>query len=217
MRLAMPRLYAIIDPSFGDGRSLIEICEALLAGGATLLQYRDKSSSPRALFENGLRLAVRVHDAHSKFILNDRADIARALEADGVHVGQDDLPVESARRVMGSERWVGFSTHDLDQVREADSSSADYVAFGPVFQTFSKQKPDPVVGLDGVRAARQATGKALVAIGGITVENACSVIEAGADSVAVIQNLLRAPDIAARTREFLAVLSPAEGGATNAV
>lgn len=206
MRLVIPRLYAIMDPARLGGRSLSDVCQALIEGGATLIQYRDKRSPAREIYENGLRIAGRVRPAGGIFIVNDRADVARAVQADGVHVGQDDLPVELARGAVGPGRWVGYSTHDLAQVREADSSSADYVAFGPVFQTTSKENPDPVVGLEGVRAARQTTGKPLVAIGGITLENARSVIEAGADAVAVIQDLLSAPDIAARAREFLKTL-----------
>jgi len=137
------------------------------------------------------------------FIVNDRADVARAAGADGVHVGQEDLPVEMARQILGPDKWVGFSTHVLAQVVEADRSSADYVAFGPIFATASKERPDPVVGLDGLREARKATRKPLVAIGGITVQNARQVIEAGADSVAAIRDLLQAPDLAKRAGEFL--------------
>ena len=134
------------------------------------------------------------------------ADVARALNADGVHVGQDDLPVEAARPLLPAGKWVGCSTHTLEQVREADRSSADYIAFGPVFPTRSKAAPDPVVGLQGLGEARKATAKPLVAIGGITLQSARAVIEAGADSVAVISDLLGTSDIAARAREFLAIL-----------
>lgn len=204
--LAIPRLYAIIDPAQAGGRASDEVCEALLAAGVRLIQYRDKRSSAREIFENGSRLAERVRLAQGLFILNDRADMARAVGADGVHVGQDDLPVELARQVVGPDRWVGCSTHSLAQIEEADRSSADHLAFGPVFQTPSKEKPDPVVGLAGLREARKATAKPLVAIGGITAENARSVIEAGADAVAVIHDLMAAPDIATRARELLRVL-----------
>jgi len=206
MSLAIPRLYAIIDPAQTRGRSVQDVCEVLLGAGVRLIQYRDKGSSSRLIYETSLSLAAPVKDAGGIFIVNDRADVARAVEAHGVHVGQDDLPVELARRVIGPDRWVGFSTHDLKQLREADSSSADYVAFGPVFQTSSKLKPDPVVGLEGLCAARKATAKPLVAIGGITAENARSVIEAGADAVAVIHDLLSAADIAERAALFLKIL-----------
>ncbi|HET7841296.1 MAG TPA: thiamine phosphate synthase [Terriglobia bacterium] len=206
MTLALPRLYAIIDPAQTGGRPVKAVCEELLAAGVRLIQYRDKQASSRALFEttSGLRDILRGHPAI--FIVNDRADIALAVGADGVHVGQEDLPVELARSLLGPDRWVGTSTHNLGQLREADASSAGYVAFGPIFATQSKAKPDPVVGLDGLRQARKATAKPLVAIGGMTVSKARQAIEAGADAVAVISDLVGAPDIAARAREYLRAL-----------
>jgi thiamine-phosphate pyrophosphorylase len=136
--------------------------------------------------------------------MNDRADLCILAEFDGVHVGQDDLLPESVRGIIGSGRWLGVSTHSPEQVREADQTSADYLAIGPVFSTSSKDRPDPVVGLEGVRRARSLTRKPLVAIGGITRGNAASVIEAGADSVAVISDLLREPRKSAE--EFFRVL-----------
>jgi thiamine-phosphate pyrophosphorylase len=150
-----------------------------------------------------------VREAGGIFIVNDRADVARAVDADGVHVGQDDLPVESARALVGPGKLIGYSTHVLEQVREADRSTADYVAFGPIFPTASKENPDAVVGLEGLGEARKATHKPLVAIGGITLENARTVIEAGADSVAVIRGLVGAPDIRTRAEEFLEQVSGA--------
>ena len=128
-----------------------------------------------------------------RLIMNDRADLCLAAEFDGVHVGREDLSPESVRTIIGPDRWLGVSTHSPEQLRETDQTSADYVAIGPVFATSSKEKPDPVVGLEGVRRARALTRKPLVAIGGITRSNAASVIEAGADSVAVISDLLRDP------------------------
>ena len=136
--------------------------------------------------------------------MNDRADLCLAADLDGVHVGQHDLSPESVRRIIGADRWLGVSTHNPEQLREADLTSADYLAIGPVFATFSKDKPDPVVGLDGVRRARMLTRKPLVAIGGITRANAASVIEAGADSVAVISDLI--PDPGKSAEEFLRIL-----------
>jgi thiamine-phosphate pyrophosphorylase len=137
-------------------------------------------------------------------IMNDRADICIAAGYEGVHLGQDDLSPEGARTVIGQTRILGVSTHNLEQLREADAGPADYIAFGPVFATSSKRDPDPVVGLDGIRAARAATRKPLVAIGGITRANAQSVIDAGADSVAVIGDLLNSP--AKVTEELLRLL-----------
>jgi thiamine-phosphate pyrophosphorylase len=140
----------------------------------------------------------------ARLIMNDRADLALIAEFDGVHVGQDDLSPESVRKIIGLDRWLGVSTHNPDQLAEADQTSADYLAIGPVFATSSKEKPDPVVGLEGVQRARQLTRKPLVAIGGITRANAASVIEAGADSVAVISDLLPHPGKSAE--EFLRIL-----------
>src|SRR5258708_34876085 len=128
-----------------------------------------------------------------KLIMNDRADLCLVAEFDGVHVGQDDLLPESVRRIIGIRRWLGVSTHNPEQVEEADRTSADYLAIGPVFSTTGKDRPDPVVGLEGVRRTRHLTRKPLVAIGGITQENAASVIQAGADSVAVISHLFPDP------------------------
>ena len=206
MSIKIPRLYAILDAAQLGGRQPAAVAETLLQAGVRLIQYRDKSSSSRKLFMTGLRVAELVKEAGALLIVNDRADVARALNADGVHVGQDDLPVEAARLLLPAGKWVGCSTHTLEQVREADRSSADYIAFGPIFPTRSKAAPDPVVGLQGLGEARKATAKPLVAIGGITLQSARAVIEAGADSVAVISDLLGTSDIAARAREFLAIL-----------
>jgi thiamine-phosphate pyrophosphorylase len=203
MPLVIPRLYAIIDPARAGGRSAEDAAAALLAAGVRLIQLRDKHASSGSLYRSAQRVAACVRESKGLFIVNDRADVARAVEADGVHVGQEDLPVEYARAILGPGKWVGYSTHALEQVREADRSSADYIAFGPIFPTASKENPDAVVGLEGLRAARQATRKPLVAIGGITVENVGAVMEAGADSVAVISGLLSAADLAKRAEEFL--------------
>ncbi len=207
MGFRLPRLYAIIDPAQTGERSAPAVAEALLRAGVRLIQLRDKNASSRALFEIGRQVAERVRAGGGTFIVNDRADVARAVGADGVHVGQDDLPVEFARGILGPEKWVGYSTHDLEQLAEGDCSSADYLAFGPIFPTTSKERPDPVVGLEGLRRARQATRKPLVAIGGITVLNARQVLEAGADSVAVIRGLYQTPEIEKTVEEFLRILS----------
>jgi thiamine-phosphate pyrophosphorylase len=203
MHLVIPRLYAIVDPAQAGGRSAVEVAAALLAAGIVFIQLRDKHASSGELCESAQRVAECVRKGGGIFIVNDRPDIARAVDANGVHVGQDDLPVESARALVGPDKLVGCSTHVLEQVREAERSTADYVAFGPIFGTASKENPDPVVGLAGLREARKATRKPLVAIGGINPENARAVIEAGADSVAVISALVGAPDIRRRAEEFL--------------
>ena len=203
----IPPLYAIIDAARAGTKSPIFIAEALLSAGVRLIQYRDKTGTSRRLYEVSLEIAGYASRAKAIFIVNDRADIARASGARGVHLGQEDLPMELARRVLDPGQWIGISTHTLPQIELAESSSADYVAFGPIFATRSKDRPDPVVGLDGLRQARRLTRKPLVAIGGITLENAPAVIEAGADSVAVIHDLLAAEDIGARAREFLRLMS----------
>jgi thiamine-phosphate pyrophosphorylase len=171
-----------------------------------LIQFRDKHASSRQLYQTCAELKELLQGADCSLIVNDRADVARAVDADGVHLGQDDLPVDMARRVLAPGKSIGFSTHSLEQVVAAERSTADYIAFGPIFPTASKEKPDPVVGLQGLQKARLATRKPLVAIGGITLQNARQVLAAGADSVAVIGDLLNAPDLRERAREFLSVL-----------
>jgi thiamine-phosphate pyrophosphorylase len=191
--LILPRLYAIVDASFSSGTpQLIAFAEQLVAGGCTLLQLRDKRDNPRLMLEEARQLRQSL-GASIRLIMNDRADLCLAAGFDGVHVGQDDLSPESVRKLIGNERWLGVSTHNPEQVGEADRTSADYIALGPVFSTTSKEKPDPVIGLDGIRRARALTRKPLVGIGGFTRENCRSVIEAGADSVAVISDLLLDP------------------------
>jgi len=200
------RLYAIIDATQVEQRSPLAIFDMFVSAGVEIIQYRNKEGSPRQLFDTSRQLAERAQECHATFIVNDRADVALVAGADGVHLGQEDLPVELVRRVLRPSMIVGSSTHSITQVEEADRSSVDYIAFGPVFRTESKERPDPTVGLEGVRAARKVTGKPLVAIGGITVENARAVIDAGADAVAVISDLLKHPDVAARAQEFLQIL-----------
>jgi len=182
----------------------MEIAEALLAAGVRLIQLRDKHASSGELYASAMSIGDLIQKAGGTFILNDRADVARAVDADGVHLGQDDLPVAAARQILTPGKLIGYSTHVLEQATAADSSSADYVAFGPIFPTASKVNPDAVVGLEGLREARKATRKPLVAIGGITLENARAAIDAGADSVAIISALVGAPDIRKRAEEFLA-------------
>ena len=188
-----PRLYPILDAScFADDLALFQFLEELLSAGVTLLQYRNKQGSSRQMLSQARQLRGIAGD-RVRLIMNDRADLCLAAAFDGVHLGQDDLPPEDARRIVEKPLWMGVSTHDPEQLRHADQTDADYLAIGPVFATGSKANPDPVVGLDGVRAARALTRKPLVAIGGITRSNARSVIEAGADAVAVISDLVGDP------------------------
>jgi thiamine-phosphate pyrophosphorylase len=202
--IQLPRLYAIVDRSyFSCQEQLLSMATELSAAGLRLLQYRDKSGNARGILEVALRLRRQL-GASLRLIMNDRADLARAADFDGVHVGQEDLSVDSARKVIGSSLWLGVSTHRPEQVEQADQTSADYIAIGPVFATSTKAHPDPVVGLEGVRRVRPLTRKPLVAIGGITRENCRSVLAAGADSVAVISDLLPEPRKSAE--EFLRAL-----------
>jgi thiamine-phosphate pyrophosphorylase len=200
----LPRLYAILDRSFfSDSEVFFSTAEELMAGGVTLLQYRDKTCNARQMLEQAGELKRRLGDS-VKLIMNDRGDVCLAAGFDGVHVGQEDLSVEGVRRVIGESLWVGVSTHNPAQIKEAEKTSANYVAIGPVFPTASKANPDPVIGLEGIRAARALTRKPLVAIGGINRANCRSVVEAGADSVAIISALMREPRKSAE--DFLRIL-----------
>ncbi|MGA9884469.1 MAG: thiamine phosphate synthase [Candidatus Acidiferrales bacterium] len=198
-----PSLYPIIDSSLPENR-IVSFADALADAGVQLIQLRLKLASSAIVCAQTRVLLAAIGARGMRLIVNDRPDIAAITEAGGVHVGQDDLPVEDARKICGPGRWVGVSTHNLKQLREADRTSADYIAVGPIFPTATKGNPDPVVGLDFVRAARRVTRKPLVAIGGITAERSEEVFRAGADSVAVIRDLIAADDPVTRAREYLA-------------
>jgi thiamine-phosphate pyrophosphorylase len=197
-------LYAILDPAL-SAVPLADLAEMLADAGVKLIQLREKHATARKMCVDSRQLIDRVAACGVRVVVNDRPDIAAIVGADGVHVGQDDLPVEEARKICGNSRWVGVSTHNIEQIRAADLTSADYIAVGPVFPTSTKENPDSVIGLEFLRAARKATRKTLVAIGGITVESAGAVFRAGADSVAVISDLVAAPDPGQRAREYLAI------------
>src|ERR1700681_3783951 len=211
MNLVFPRLYAILDSSLLTTSELV-LAEMLAGSGVELIQYRNKKAPSRDLFEISLRLSTAMAQRDVRFIVNDRPDIALLSGAGGVHVGQEDLGVEEARAICGRPRWVGVSTHTLDQVAAADRTSADYIAFGPIFPTSTKQNPDAVVGTELLRRARKMTAKPIVAIGGITLERAAEVYRAGADSLAVIRDLVCAKNPRARAREFLAVAASVPTG-----
>jgi thiamine-phosphate pyrophosphorylase len=204
MNLVFPRLYAIIDPTLLTVSEL-DLAAALAGSGVELIQYRNKTASSRQFFEISRRLSSALGPRGIRLIVNDRPDIALLAGAGGVHVGQDDLSAEDARAICGPDRWVGVSTHTLEQLAAAERTSADYIAFGPIFPTATKKNPDPVVGTELLRKARLMTNKPLVAIGGITLERAAEVYRAGADSLAVIRDLICAQDPGARAREYLAV------------
>jgi thiamine-phosphate pyrophosphorylase len=204
-----PTLYAILDATPAQPvESLVSFVNKLATAGVQLIQLRAKKIPPRQFLEMS-RALIAAAPAHIKIIINDRPDIASITKSAGVHVGQEDLPVEAARNICPTPQWVGISTHNLEQLRAANHTSADYIAVGPIFPTTTKENPDPVVGLDLIRAARKLTRKPLVAIGGITISTAEEVFRAGADSVAIISDLLNAPDPTQRAREYLAVATQA--------
>lgn len=207
--MGLPRLYPILDAGLlaGRGRDVRWAAEQMRAAGVALLQYRDKTASPQVVLQNAAVIREAFIGVNRRLILNDRADLAVLAGWDGVHVGQDDLLPDDARRVVGAKRWVGVSTHNEEQVRLADASCADYVAVGPVFATGTKLDAEPVIGLNGVRRARALTKKPIVAIGGITRANARSVIEAGADSVALISALfVEGESVEKVARDFIEIL-----------
>jgi thiamine-phosphate pyrophosphorylase len=192
------RLYAIADASFGD---CVRLAEALFAGGARLVQVRNKKAGARE-FLNQVERILSFAPSDGRVVVNDRVDVALLAGAAGVHLGQKDLPPAAARQILGPGRIIGFSTHNLEQAVEADSLPVDYIAVGPVFETSTKDNPDPVVGVEKLAIICLAVKKPVVAIGGITLDNAKAALSAGATSVAVIRDLLAHEDVAQRTRMF---------------
>lgn len=212
MRLVLSRLYVILDAA------LLTIPESecarqLVDAGVRLLQYRNKTASSRDLLESSKRLSEELVAEGVSFIVNDRADVAALAGASGVHVGQEDLGAEEARAVVGPGKLVGISTHNRAQFEQAAVSSADYIAVGPIFSTSTKSNPDPVVGIEFIRRVRPLTDKPIVAIGGITLERAAEVVRAGADSVAVISDILRARVPGERAHRYVELLQAANHAA----
>jgi thiamine-phosphate pyrophosphorylase len=207
MPFSLPPLYPILDasllPPFERGAQLMHIVCDLENAGMTLLQYRNKQGGQDEILSDAE--VIRKNAAgRLRLIMNDHPELAVRAGFDGVHVGQTDVSPAEARRIVGPDRIVGVSTHNCEQLEAADEMPVDYIAIGPVFATASKQNPDPVVGLKGVREARGLTSKPLVAIGGITLENARSVLDAGADSVAVISAIFKSDkDPATAAQAFL--------------
>jgi thiamine-phosphate pyrophosphorylase len=207
-RLVLPRLYVILDATLLP-ISAIDCAQELAAAGVRLMQYRHKHAAAGEMLEVSKHLAAALQPQGITFIVNDRPDVAAMAYASGVHVGQDDLGVEATRTLMG-EKIIGISTHNRGQFEKAAQSSADYIAVGPIFSTSSKANPDPVVGTEFIRQVRALTDKPIVAIGGIKLENAAEVIAAGANSVAVISDILAAPDRVRRAKQYLEMLGDAE-------
>jgi thiamine-phosphate pyrophosphorylase len=202
-------LYAIFDPAVRLDLALGAMAGALLRAGVRVIQYRHKQKFRREHFDQCQALAKQIHEAGGLFIVNDRADVAVLCGADGVHLGQTDLPPGKARQFLGERSLIGYSTHTREQAALSARKPVDYLAIGPVFPTRTKQQPDPVVGLEVVSEVRALTARPLVAIGGITLDNAPTVLRAGADAVAVISDLLRAEDLESRALQFLEALRAA--------
>jgi thiamine-phosphate pyrophosphorylase len=203
MPFALPKIYPITDVSISK-LSHTEQFKRLVEGGASMIQLREKNASPCEFYESAREVLALAKERNVRIIINDRADIAFALKA-GVHLGQDDLPPPAARKLLGNNAVIGFSTHSVGQAIEAVKLPVDYIAIGPVFPTKTKQNPEQAVGLEGVERVREAVGNfPLVAIGGITLENAVDVFSAGADSVAIIGDLVGEPDgITEKMKRFL--------------
>ncbi len=197
-------LYIILDPSVCPARPLVEVLKTAAEAGAVLFQYRNKTASMKDAYVEALALRQAAAKAGVIFIVNDRCDLALAVDADGVHLGQGDLPLDLARKMMGPDKLIGISTHNSDQVREATAGKPDYLGFGPIFKPSSKQDHDPVVGLEGLRAMRSLTSLPVFAIGGIQIDQVGEIVHAGADGVAVISAILKAPDISHVVKAFLA-------------
>jgi len=191
--MRLPRVYALTDVRL-SGLSHEQQVELLSLGGASLVQLREKELIPREFYEQAKAAVVVAERRGVQLIINDRVDVALAVGAHGVHLGQDDMPPDAARKLLGPEAVVGYSTHNIEQAIAATKFPIDYLAIGPIFATTSKSDTAPVLGIEGLKVVRQAIGAfTLVAIGGITHANARDVIEAGADSVAVISALLSDP------------------------
>lgn len=211
--LKLPKLYPVLDTELLSRRGLKpgEAAEAILEGGARILQFRHKTFFSRDVFDQAARIAELCRAANALFVINDRADVAMLLDA-SLHLGQEDLAPRDARAIMPEGAIIGFSTHNEGQLRAGDREPVDYLAIGPIFSTASKQNPDPVVGLDQLRGLRAITKKPLVAIGGITLETAPAVFQAGADSVAIIAGLYPEPlskaSLRSRVEEWITMCGP---------
>lgn len=208
MNFKLPRVYPLTDVQL-SGHSHAEQVQLLSLGGATVIQLREKQMAASQFYEQATAAVATAKNNGVQLIINDRADIALVIGAHGVHLGQDDMPPEAARRVLGNAAIIGYSTHNVEQAKRALTLPIDYIAIGPIFETATKSDTSPTLGVDGLRAVRRAVGNfQLVAIGGISPANARQALEAGADSVAVISSLLADPArIADATRSLIQSLS----------
>lgn len=204
--IVLPPLYAILDPEQTQGRAAEVVLRQLLEGGATVIQLRAKSLSPRDFLDLARQARALTRAVQCRLIINDRADIAIACDADGVHLGQEDLPLRAAQKIMG-QKIIGISTHDAEQAMEAERGGADYIGFGPMFGTTTKETGFSARGGAMLRQIRAAVKLPIVAIGGIKEANVQQVWRAGADSAAIISDILGAADIAEKTQLILALYS----------
>ncbi len=195
-------LYVILDARASQGRSLLDIAQSSVKGGATVLQLREKNLTTRQLVYAALELRMWAHEAHVPYIINDRVDIALAVDADGVHLGPDDLPLDMARRILGPQRVIGVSAGTVEEAREAERAGADYIGVGAVFATASKADAGEPIGVGGFGEIARAVSIPAVAIGGVGYENAALPVAAGAAGVAVISAVVGAPDVERATREM---------------
>jgi thiamine-phosphate pyrophosphorylase len=200
-------LYVILDPSVCPDRALSDVLIRSAEAGARIFQYRNKAASMKEAYAEALPLSKLAAELSVLFIVNDRCDLALAVDADGVHLGQEDLPYPDARNVMGADKIIGLSTHNADQVREADRLKPDYIGFGPIFKPGSKLDHDPLVGIAGLRAVRSLTTLPIFAIGGIQIEQAGEVMRAGANGVAVISAVLKTLDVRQAVKDFIAQIA----------
>lgn len=200
-------LYLILDERWSAQRLLVDVLKAAAAGGATIFQYRNKTLPGAEAYRHAAQLRQVAADVHALFIVNDRCDLALAVDADGVHVGQDDLPLDLARGIMGPEKLIGISTHRPQEVVEATQGGADYIGFGPIFSTDTKPDHQPPVGVDGLRTIRSLTPLPVFAIGGITQESVREIKAAGANGVAVASAVLQASDVEQAVRQMITHLS----------
>jgi thiamine-phosphate pyrophosphorylase len=196
------RLCLVTDRRLGRGRALAEIVAAAVRGGATMVQLREKEATTRAFVEQARALKATLAPLGVRFLVNDRLDVALAVDADGLHVGQSDMPVAEARRLLGPDKIVGLSITELEQARAADAAAADYLGVGPIYRQQTKDDASPPLGVAGLRAIRDLTQKPIVAIGGLTPDNSAPVIAAGADGLAIVSAIVAADDPEAAARRF---------------
>jgi thiamine-phosphate pyrophosphorylase len=210
-------LYLVTDKNLSLGRNNLEIIRAAVGGGVTIIQLREKELSGRAFYEEGLRVKEFLNSRSIPLIINDRIDIALAIDADGVHVGQEDIPVVAARRILGPDKIIGASVSTPEEAREAEAAGADYLGLSPIFVTATKPELTKQIGIDGIRPIRQAVKIPIVGIGSMNAKNAFEAVSAGLDGVAVISGIVSRNDVAAAARAIKAEVMRAKGLFLNGV